>query len=55
MTNYERIKAMSAEEMAEIIHACCKYCIYQGKECYNSEDMLCRDGHLKWLNLEVEE
>lgn len=55
MTNYERIKEMTVEEMAESFHACCKYCIYRGEECYNSEYMLCSDGHLKWLNSEVEE
>lgn len=55
MTNYERIKAMSVEEMAEIIYDCCQHCIYQDKECYNNEDMRCSDGNLKWLNSEVEE
>ena len=61
MTNYERIKAMSAEEMArnqaslfclarkaEIPTKCEKWCVINGMS-------PCSQCVLKWLNSEVEE
>lgn len=53
MTNYEKIKAMSVEEMAEFIHGLfgwegsCGFC----KTCDND----CIGGMKKWLESEVEE
>lgn len=58
MTNYERIKAMSAEEMAEELSASslgCLRCVYSTNECWNDRDLSCKNGIMKWLNLEVEE
>ena len=59
MTNYERIKAMSIEEMAEILSDsdCEKRCSFtkNGKcNSYGGSDM-CAKGVEKWLNSEVEE
>ena len=56
-TNFDRIKAMSVEEMAEYIFLydseyCC-YCIYNGADHSNGYD--CREGIQKWLESEVEE
>ena len=55
MTNYEKIRAMSTEEMAKIIM--CPYDLGMlGVECVlglDGED--CTTCSLKWLNSEVEE
>lgn len=53
MTNFERIKAMSVEEMAELL---CKCSDCTNGLCYGND--LCRygqNGCLKWLESEVEE
>lgn len=55
MTNYERIKGMSVEEMAELLHGDCGHCVFLGKECFRYPFMLCDEGVLKWLNSEVKE
>ena len=63
MTNYEKIKAMSVEEMATAISDSissepCDYCLYSDeKYCYG---ILCnrqKDSEIvaEWLNSEVEE
>lgn len=58
MTNYERIKAMSVEEIAEYIllsePSYCHFCVYLG---HNHEETGydCREGIQKWLESEVEE
>lgn len=61
MTNYEKIKAMSVEEMAKVIektisyNLCC-YCIGKRKDCPNycggKEEY---EIVLEWLESEVEE
>lgn len=54
MTNYERIKNMSIEEMVESLlplHAC-SFCVYEGEECLG---MLCKKGISKYLESEVED
>lgn len=53
MTNYERIKEMSAEEIETLLLSNCKYCIYCGKNCIHNRKMKCTDGVIKWLNSEV--
>ena len=58
MTNYERIKAMSAEEMAELLRGICPYTSESQKavgrqKCLSATD--CDDCRLDWLNSEVEE
>lgn len=55
MTNYERIKAMSVEEMAKQFYCDCNHCAYRGKNCGEHDDMYCEDGAVKWLNSEAEE
>lgn len=57
MTNYERIKAMSVEEMAELLldTDCQPYCAYTKNGRCDSYDFPCRNGVVKWLNSEVEE
>lgn len=55
MTNYERIKAMSVEEIEGLLRGECNHCIYYGKDCIHNPKMGCTDGVIKWLNLEVEE
>ena len=61
MTNYERIKAMSVEEMAEnhayLFHGACKAksptkC---EKDVFENGLSPCSQCVLKWLNSEVEE
>lgn len=58
MTNYERIKAMSIEEMAAFVDAvqaetCHKVCVYkQGSE--NCKNMPCQTGIKHWLERESE-
>lgn len=55
MTNFERIKAMSAEELAKMFYGVCQFCAYERYDCLSNENMHCEEGCLKWLNLEVEE
>ena len=50
MTNYEKMKNMTIEEMVRYIAgSACPYCIYDGKRC---ED--CNDGVRQWLEQESE-
>lgn len=59
MTNYERIKAMSLEEMAAFVEAagrntCHKICVYrQGSE--NCKNLTCQTGIKHWLESESEQ
>ena len=58
-TRLEKIKAMSAYEMAEKINfmsedLSCDYCYYADKG-YSCADFECIHGVEKWLNEEVEE
>lgn len=52
MNNFEKIKTMSIEEMAEYMG--CEACIYNDKDCYTNEN-LCNKGIKQWLEREVEE
>lgn len=60
MTNCERKKAMSVEEMARFINRCgdCETCcaIYHRGECspLNCDNIRCNEGITEWLNSEVE-
>lgn len=58
MTNYERIKAMTVEEMAMKIlgdsRYCCLHCVYT-EECLTNRKFTCKSGIIQWLNSEVEE
>lgn len=61
MTNYEKIKSMSAEEMAAVIYEygypyicaliLCKYC--NRKECNDKTKDTCKYYVKKWLESEV--
>lgn len=59
MTNYERIKAMSVEEMAHklIVKDCQQYCAFtkNGRCASYDDDIPCENGVIKWLNSEAEE
>lgn len=61
MTNFERIKAMSVEEMTKFINQCadCENCcaIYRRVEFdpLSCNDNLCNKGIAEWLNSEAEE
>lgn len=54
MTNFERIKAMSVEQMADWIEdtSNCFTCAYE--DC-NGGSKECLDGHKLWLQREAEE
>lgn len=56
MTNYERIKQMSIEEMVELLGNgdICKHCKYGDKVCFCFEWITCEMGIRDWLNNEVE-
>ena len=67
MTNYERIKAMSVEELADytlegLSSSVCDYCPYNSYECVtNYSFCVCKTESeekqvvAKWLNSEAEE
>lgn len=60
MTNYDRIKSMSVEEMAAFINHCenvpCQCCNYKGNLCGDGTDTeMCKNEISEWLNSEVEE
>ena len=62
MTNYERIKAMSVEEMVEFLNdsvfSCEKHCVFTvDGECdmHDHNENTCAKGVELWLNSEVEE
>ena len=57
MTNYEKIKAMSVEEMAEFLDSCsCNHCVYYKKyEPTYCEYCDCVEGITQYLESEVEE
>ena len=66
MTNYERIKEMSVEEMAEMLldesennFTYCNYCNHQSyyaPHCQSTDfETDCRYAVKEWLNSEVEE
>ena len=50
MTNGDKIRQMSNEELAEVIDFGCNYCM-QGKFC----DTSCRDGIKAYLDMEIAE
>lgn len=50
MTNFERIKAMSLEELAEMLEGECLFCAYDGQDCFRNDKMHCDEGCLRWLD-----
>lgn len=61
MTNAEKIRTMSDEELAEFLYriatsAECNICqMKRGWVCSKTENETCNDGVVKWLQSEVEE
>ena len=55
MTNFERIKAMSIEQLAEMLDGECEFCAYNGIHCVSNREMRCDEGCLKWLKNNCEE
>lgn len=58
MTNFEKIKAMSVEEMAEHLDkTSCDYCCFQKQPCdyYLYGDEICKKSIKQWLEREAEE
>ena len=54
MTNFEKIKAMSVEEMAELIDdAPCNFCNYRQKG-FSKCPQKCEEGIKEWLESEEE-
>ena len=54
MNNFEKIKAMSIDEMAKLLGAnSCNYCVYQQVNCDDIKQ--CKDGIKQWLESESEE
>lgn len=53
MTNGDRIRAMTDEELAEHILFMCKDCEYCGTCLHN--EVTCQDGIRKWLRKEADE
>lgn len=49
MTNFERIKAMSIEQLAKMLGGECIFCAYDGEDCMFNHDIHCDEGCLKWL------
>lgn len=53
MTNFERIKAMSVEEMADLLQVECCYCTFLHNGCAQSDEADCHRGTVQWLNKEA--
>lgn len=55
MTNYERIKHMSVDELADFLcdNECCYMCAFCDRLCKVDEE--CHEGISEWLKQEVEE
>ena len=55
MTNYEKIKNLTLEEMIEFVHCegACNYCIYADDD--DCKGLKCREGIREWLNQEAED
>lgn len=52
MTNLERIKNMTADELAELLGTkACKCCAYRSRQCGYKR---CKDGIKAWLEQEAE-
>ena len=56
MNNYEKIKQMTVEEMAEYIDSfdACNYCNIGFEECVRTDTKPCIEANKKWLLQEVE-
>lgn len=52
MTNGDKIRAMSDEELADVMQGQCTYCAYRLNRCADKE---CKDGVYEWLKQEENE
>lgn len=55
MTNYDRIKDMSVEEIANIITSTCIGCVVKGCKLHNYGSYGCTQAFIKWLQQEATE
>lgn len=53
MTNGDKIRAMTDEELVDSIGLACKRCIYHTDRLGDCADRECTDGNLAWLKREV--
>ena len=49
MTNGDKIRSMSDEELADVMQGQCAYCTYRLNRCADKE---CKDGVYEWLKQE---
>lgn len=56
MTNFEKIKKMSIDEMSEFFgeRGCCECCIYDNNFICTPQNSCCEGGVRKWLESEAE-
>ena len=54
MTNGDKIRQMTDEEIAEVLSGQCSCCEYQYDNC-GTDFCLCEQGVLEWLKQEVSE
>ena len=53
MNNFEKIKSMDIDEMAEFIDGNCQLCkFFEDEDCWEQD---CKIGHKQWLESEVRE
>ena len=51
MTNYEKIKAMDIDELAELFQGDCTFCVFfSDPRCFS---LSCKEGVKKWLESEA--
>ncbi len=55
MTNYEKIKTISIDEMAEVVTGCCGGCVMHINCTDIEEGMTCTEYAKQWLESEVEQ
>ena len=51
MTNGDKIRQMSNEDLAKVICTQCSHCVFASKDC---RDINCQEGIKAYLDLEVE-
>ena len=54
LTNGDKIRQMSNEELASIISTSCDKCGYRPNQCVSDDEKTCYEGHLAWLNAPAE-
>lgn len=55
MTNGDKIRQMTDEELVESIGLACKRCLYSNGECDSGYGEGCITGNLEWLKQEASE